>query len=254
MDSNTGSGHNRDPEFCSKMSSSLVRGASWGATVRLQQAVRFGEFETFEARSAAAVVETFLYKSMLRIRCAQWIEHACSPASELDAMMDMMNCPAPYKRLKVLRHEVVPVRGGDGDKQVYEYNGLVNLRDRVFVNSFLHTATNSGNVNAVQYLIHQGADAEALNIMRNTPVHLAAADGDRSLHMTTSLINACKTKSKINSNLLWVLSHEGANEDGVTVMDKAIACDGPNKNTIAYLSMKESRYIRVSKMWTRSRN
>ena len=59
--------------------------------------------------------------------------------------------------------------------------------------------------------------------------------------MTTSLINACKTKSKVNSNLLWILSHEG--ERGWCDRDdKAIACDGPNKNTIAYLSMKESRY------------
>jgi len=217
-----------------------------GATIHLQQAIRFRRiWKRFEAREGAvAVVEKFLFNTMLRMRLKQWIEHmhAVTAAGDLDEIMNMMNCPAPYKRLKVLRHEVVPMRGGNGDKQVYEYNGLVNIRDRVFVNSFLHTATNAGNLKALQYLIHQGADCEALNIMRNTPVHLSAADGDRSLHLTTSLINGCKSTSKINSNLLWVLSHEGANVDGVTVMDKALACDGPNKNTIAYLSMKDGRY------------
>lgn len=215
-----------------------------GAVVLFQQAYRIRRItRSLRARrGAVGVIEKIFYQTLMKMRCAQWIEQmqAVTAAGDLEEMMDMMNCPPPYQRLKALRHEKVPV--GGGKKEFVEYNGLVNLRDRVFLSSFLHTATGTGNAAAVKYLLHQGADPESINIKRDTPVHFAAADGDRSIGTLSILMQGCNFVSRVNPKLLWILSHEAANVDGMTVLDKAIECEAMNANSVAYLRARQARF------------
>ena len=216
-----------------------------GAAMIVQDAVRFRRMmrRVRARRDAIGILERFFYHKMMSIRLTEWIEQmqqVCA-AGDVDGMKNMMSCRSPYRRLGTLRHERVPERGG-GNGRLVEYNALVNLRDRVFLTSFLHTAVNSGSIEAAQYLVRQGADPESLDVRRNTPVHLAAADGDRSLSTLQLLLRSCRTPSRANERVLWVLSHEGTNVHNVTVLDKAIECDGPHDRTVSYLRTREARF------------
>ena len=253
--------------------------------VVVQQVLRRRWIERItEARADAThILERFMYRHLRQKRLRDWIVDTQSAVASgnLDSVRLLMSCPKPFEVLRPQLCETLP-----GTKP---HNALVNVRDRVFFDSFLHVAVGAPNSAAIaKYLIGLGADPEAANFRGSTVVHDSVSRGDDCLELTELLIRHCSTSSVCNSDLLYVLSfecnrfdtshvrreamakafamryprsssvsrkvvHNGECIEGETVLGAAIRSSRPSASTLKLLQSKSARASRFVKMEQRER-
>merc|ERR1719453_253086 len=93
---------------------------------------------------------------------------------------------------------------------------LVNMLDKAYFTSFLHSAAKSGNLETVRILIGHNGKVDVSDLVGDTPLHNSVALGDKALSVSKYMLDHSFNKQHLLSR---------QNKAGQYPFDVALECD-----------------------------
>jgi len=97
----------------------------------------------------------------------------------------------------------------------------------------ISTAVRSGNVELVDYLLKQGAQADVRDALFDTPLHLSCKIGDSELAMSKRIYESCKLMER-DGETKWIVGLQALNKNELAVLDRALVAEDGNE-TVSWL-------------------
>jgi len=117
-------------------------------------------------------------------------------------------------------------------KDRWSLRWLLMIPETYTMNTYVHYAAQSGNLDAVKFLWSQGCPTCGHNLCMETPLHIAAACGDISLNIVKFLLRRHRHARDVLAS---------TNSDGLTVLDIAETSSEPSAKLIAWLKEQGAR-------------
>ena len=207
---------------------------------------------------AARKIERAYLQYLLRQRTDEWITatHRAAANADIPTLHRLLQCQHPFQRLLPAYYTVQ-----DLQRNTITFNALVNLRDKAYGTTFLHSAAKRGSVEAVELLLQYGASVDVVDAIGETPLHCTCNLGDSALECSKLLLQYSieqardkarrmhVTQEEADQEAVWILSEFASSTNGTTVLDSALQSAEARHETVYWL-VEQGAYASVDMQGT----